>query len=112
MYSPSLYFGEWTTGTVTHTDKIGDSTTIRRASGFDVSTSMPNGATRRLQVVSPFAARVRPVGPFGLAIANLGYGGIAGMTINVIPAPEPGAITMLSIGSIALSRVRRFSAGR
>jgi len=104
-------FGEWTTGAVTHTDRVGDFTTVRKAAGFDISTATVHGATRRLQVVSPFSARIQPLGPFGLPVPALGFGGIASMTINVIPAPEPGAITMLSIGSIALLRVRRLAAG-
>ena len=96
-------FGEWTTGSVTHTDKVGDFTTIRKASGFDTAlTADPNGATRRLQVVAPWAATIRPVGPFGLPIPNLGFGGIASMTVDVIPAPEPGTIAMLGFGVMGL----------
>ena len=96
-------FGEWTTGSVTHTDKVGDFTTIRRASGSDSALSAdPNNATRRLQVVAPWAATIRPVGPFGLPIPNLGFGGIASLTVDVIPAPEPGTIAMLGFGVMGL----------
>jgi len=81
------YF-EWTTGAVTHTDKIGDFSTIRKASGYDIAVAPSTavaGETRRIQLVSPWSATVRPIGPFGLPVANLGYGGIAVLTLNVIP---------------------------
>ncbi len=98
-------FGEWTTGAVTHTDKVGDFTTIRKASGFDVAVNTSTavgGETRRLQVVSPWAATIRPVGPFGLPVPALGFGGIASMTLNIIPAPEPGTLAMLGFGVLGL----------
>ncbi|MCR9095464.1 MAG: PEP-CTERM sorting domain-containing protein [bacterium] len=105
-------FGEWTTGMVTHTDMVGDFTTIRMATGFDrvpATTGTADdaraanaGATRRLQVVSPWAATIRPVGPFGLPVPNLGFGGIASMQVDIIPAPEPGTIAMLGFGALGL----------
>lgn len=98
-------FGEWTTGAVTHTDQVGDFTTIRKAAGFDVSVttaSAVGGETRRLQVVSPWSATIRPVGPFGLPVPALGFGGIASMTLNIIPAPEPGTLAMLGFGVLGL----------
>jgi len=98
-------FGEWTTGAVTHTDKVGDFTTIRKAAGFDVAVATGTavgGETRRLQVVSPWAATIRPVGPFGLPVPTLGFGGIASMTLNIIPAPEPGTLAMLGFGVLGL----------
>jgi len=98
-------FGEWTTGAVTHTDKVGDFTTIRKASGFDIvpagGTQISN-ETRRLQVVAPWSATIHPIGVYGLPIPNLGFGGIASMTVNVIPAPEPGTIAMLGFGVMGL----------
>ena len=102
----SGFFGEWTTGKVTHTDRIGDFITIRKASGFDIvpaaSTQISN-ETRRLQVVTPWAATIRPIGPFGLPIPSLGFGGIALMTVNVIPTPEPGMIGTLLAGIAGLA---------
>lgn len=105
-------FGEWTTGMVTHTDMVGDFTTIRSATGFDrVPTTAGTaddaraanaGATRRLQVVSPWAANIRAVGPFGLPVPTLGFGGIASMQVDIIPAPEPGTIAMLGFGALGL----------
>jgi hypothetical protein len=99
-------FGEWTTGAVTHTDKVGDFTTIRKAAGFDVPVTAGSALaneTRRLQVVSPWSATIRPVGPFGLPVPALGFGGIAQLTLNVIPAPEPGSLAMLGVGALALA---------
>jgi len=101
----SGFFGEWTTGRVTHTDKRPDFSTIRRASGFDIvptGTTKISQETRRLQVVTPWAARVQPVGPFGLPVPTLGFGGIAALTVNIIPAPEPSMLVLTSIGSLAL----------
>jgi len=98
-------FGEWTTGAVTHTDMVGDFTTVRKASGYDIApagmTQITN-ETRRLQVVAPWAATIKPVGAFGLPIPNLGFGGIASLTVNVIQAPEPGTIAMLGFGVMGL----------
>jgi len=82
---------EWTTGAVTHTDRAGDFTTIRRAQGFDIAVAPSTaiaGETRRIQVVSPWSASVRSIGPFGLPFLNEGHGGVAVLTINVIPLLE------------------------
>ena len=98
-------FGEWTTGKVTHTDQVGDFRTVRIASGTDVAVvpSAGNGfASRRLQVVSPWSAVIRTVGPFGVPLPVLGFGGTARMDINIIPAPEPGTIAMLGFGVMGL----------
>jgi len=84
------YF-EWTTGAVTHTDKVGDFSTIRKASGYDIAVAPSTavaGETRRIQLVSPWSATVRPIGPFGLPVGLLGYGGVAVLTLNVIPLLE------------------------
>lgn len=99
-------FGEWTTGAVTYVDdKVGDFTTVRQASGFDVAVtpgSAIGGETRRLQVVAPWGATIRTVGPFGLPLSQLGFGGIAQLDVRVIPAPEPGTIAMLGFGVAGL----------
>ncbi len=98
-------FFEWTTGAVTHTDKVGDFTTIRKASGFDVAVGTASsvaGETRRLQVVSPWAATIRPVGAFGLPIPDLGFGGLSILSIDIIPVPEPRSLSMLGFGVAGL----------
>ncbi len=98
-------FGEWTTGAVTHTDQVGDFRTVRKAAGFDqaVAPTAGNGfASRRLQVVSPWAAVIRTVGSFGVPLQVLGFGGTARMELNIIPAPEPGTIAMLGFGVMGL----------
>jgi len=65
---------------------------------------------RRIQIGINFSSPWHQPGTYGLPIPTLGYGDTASMTINIIPAPKAGAITMLSIGSIALLRVRRIAA--
>lgn len=98
-------FGEWTTGAVTHTDQEGDFRTVRKASGTDIALTPTAGngfATRRLQVVSPWAATIRTVGGFGVPLPSLSFGGIASLTVNVIPAPEPGTLAMLGFGVMGL----------
>ena len=95
-------FGEWTTGMVTHTDRVGDFTTIRATTGFDVATTGPNGTTRKLQLVTPWGASIRAIGPFGLPLPDLGFGGIGKLNINIIPVPEPGTLAMLGFGVAGL----------
>lgn len=105
IISPVAFTGafyEWTTGAVTHTDRGGDFVTIRKASGFDVATAGPNGTTRRLQLVAPWAATIRPVGPFGLPVPELAFGGLSILSLNVIPVPEPGTLAMLGFGIAGL----------
>lgn len=98
-------FGKWTTGSVTHTDQVGDFRTVRKDSGTDIALSGGTavaGATRRLQVVAPWSAVIRTVGPFGVPLPVTGFGGIAKLTVDVIPAPEPGTIAMLGFGVMGL----------
>jgi len=79
---------EWTTGAVTHTNMYGDFTTIQRASGYDIAVAPSTavaGETRRIQVVSPWSASVEPVGPFGFPVRDTHVGGVAVLTLNVIP---------------------------
>ena len=92
-------FFEWTTGTARHSDMVGDFVTNRSAMGQDVAVvGGPNGTTRRLQLVSPWSASIKLVGPFGLPIPQLGFGGLAVLKLNIQPAPEPGLIAMLGVG--------------
>jgi hypothetical protein len=97
-------FGQWTTGGVTHTDQVGDFRTVRQTSGSDTALApgTNNGATRRLQVVAPWSATIRTVGVFGVPLPVLGFGGISKLTVDVIPAPEPGTIAMLGFGVMGL----------
>jgi hypothetical protein len=102
-------FMEWTTGAATWTDMIGDFYTIRKASGSDVAVAASTavgGETRRLQVVSPWGATIRAVGPFGLPVPTLGFGGMSIMSLNVIPVPEPGTLAMLGFGIAGLVGLR------
>lgn len=92
-------FFEWTTGTARHSDMVGDFVTNRSAMGQDIAVvGGPNGTTRRLQLVSPWSASIKRVGPFGLPIPQLGFGGLAVLKLNIQPAPEPGLIAMLGVG--------------
>lgn len=97
-------FFEWTTGTARHSDMVGDFVTNRSAMGQDVAVvGGPAGTTRRLQLVSPWSASIKLVGPFGLPIPQLGFGGLAVLRLNIQPAPEPGLIAMLGIGVVGIA---------
>ncbi|GEM_PF-2587433 len=102
-------FGKWTTGSVTHTDQVGDFRTVRKAAGFDTAVATAPGATRRLQVVAPWSATIKTVGAFGVPLPQLGFGGISQLNIEIIPSPEPGTIAMLGFGVMGLVGL---SAGR
>ena len=114
-------FQKWTTGMVQHTDMSGQFTTIRAAAGFDTMgltpITAPNGTTRRLQLVTPWSAAIqkRGDGPFAAIIGGLpdfGFGGIAVLSLDITPAPEPGMLSMLGAGAIGLlgvSAIRRRS---
>lgn len=109
-------FFEWTTGMVQHTDMLGDFITIRTATGFDDTSpaTAPFGTTRKLQLVSPWSASIKPVGPFGLPVPQLAFGGVAVLTLDITPAPEPGTVAMVGLGALGLAglvRMRR-SSGR
>jgi hypothetical protein len=99
---------EWTTGSVTHTDMIGDFTTIRTAMGFDTPGAGVGGATRHLQLVTPWAASIETVGNFGLSalLPVLGFGGIGQLDLHIIPVPEPGTLAMLGFGVAGLVGLR------
>lgn len=106
-------FFAWTTGRVRITDRLGDFTTVRSATGFDVAATGPAGTTRRLQVVSPFSASVEPRGVFGFPVPGTAISGLAVLTLNVIPAPEPLMIASLGTGVVGLGLlVRRRSRKR
>lgn len=117
MISPVNFIGafhEWTTGVARHSDMVGDFVTDRTAMGFDIAPApgtAPYGTTRRLQLVSPWAASIELVGPFGIGalVRPLGFGGLAVLQLDITPAPEPGAIAMLGLGvaGIAALGVRR-----
>lgn len=97
-------FFEWTTGTARHSDMVGDFVTNRTAMGQDIAVvGGPNGTTRRLQLVSPWSASIKLVGPFALPIPQLGFGGLAVLRLNIQPAPEPTAIAMLGAGLLGVA---------
>jgi PEP-CTERM motif len=100
-------FFQWTTGQVRHTDMVGDFVTMRTAMGFDDTSLTPGtapfGTTRKLQLVSPWSASIKRVGPFGLPVPQLGFGGLAVLNLDITPAPEPGAVAMLGIGALGLA---------
>jgi len=52
--------------------------------------------------VAPWAATIRAVGPFGLPVPTLSFGGTAELDLRVIPAPEPGSLAMLGVGVLGL----------
>jgi len=72
--------------------------------------AVPYSGGGGIQIGINFSSPWHQPGTYGLRIPTLGYGASASMTIDIIPAPEAGAITMLSIGSIALLGVRRIAA--
>ncbi len=108
-----LYNYAWTTGAVTHSDSAGDFRTVRKAQGYDVAVAPSTaiaGETRRIQLVTPWSASIKSVGNFGVPIPSLGFGGVAVLTIDVIPAPEPvlaGGLGASSLALAALARRRR-----
>lgn len=109
-------FHKWTTGMVAHTDMSGSYTTVRAATGHDwtavqfPTTVVPNpafGTTRKLQLVSPWSASIkkRGTGPFAGSLATLpdfGFGGLAILTLDIAPVPEPGMLSALGFGVIGL----------
>ncbi|MFK7896417.1 MAG: PEP-CTERM sorting domain-containing protein [Myxococcota bacterium] len=113
LQSPAQFDGaffEWTTGMVQHTDMVGDFVTERTATGFDLAVTPagtpatdPNQTTRRLQLVSPWSASIALKGPFGFPVPDLGFGGLAVLTLDITPAPEPGTIAMLGFGVAGLA---------
>lgn len=100
-----------TTGTVKHTDMVGDYITSREAVGHDLTglTAQPDGATRRLQTVTPWSATIRGVGPFPIKnfVPQLGFGGLGMTQLDIQPAPEPGAMVALGLGVMTLVGLRR-----
>ena len=105
--------GEMTTGMVTRTDMVGDYTTIRGASGADTTgLATAGGATRKLQMVTPWSANIGGIGHFGLFPLPLGFGGVQLIDLDIIPmpVPEPGVLLSLGAGAIAMlgmARARR-----
>jgi len=110
-------FHKWTTGMVQHTDMSAEYTTIRTATGHDwttaqfpttVSTNPAFGTTRKLQLVSPWSASIKKRGdnPFFAGtlapLPDFGFGGLAILTLDLAPVPEPGALAMLGVGALGL----------
>lgn len=104
--SPVHYVGaffEWTTGAVGYTDTIGSFKTNRSAMGFDSAVvDGPSGTTRRLQLVSPFAAAIKLTGPFGLPISGSAYGGVAVLDLKIAPAPEASLGSTFAVGALGM----------
>lgn len=108
-------FQKWTTGMVQHTDTDGDYTTVRAATGHDWTTaeftangtSAPQGTTRKLQLVTPWSASIAKRGdrPWAGLLADLpdfGFGGLAILTLDITPVPEPGTASLLGFGALGL----------
>ncbi len=108
-------FQKWTTGAVRHTDMSGMYTTDRAATGHDWTTAQfasnattaMFGTTRKLQLVTPWSASIRKrgTGPFAIALAAppaCGFGGLAILTLDITPVPEPGTLSMLGFGAMGL----------
>ena len=102
----------WTTGNVRISDLDGIFETIRSASGFDVAATGAAGTTRRIQLVSPFSSSFRPFGLWGLPVPRDMVSGVAILTLNVIPVPEPSGFASLVLGVGMLFLARRRSASR
>jgi len=106
---------QYTTGTVFHQDSVGDYITSRGTTGFDnTALAGAGGTTRQIQLVSPWSATIRGVGPFGLnaVVPQLGFGGMGKITLDIQPAPEPGAMLSLGFGTLALLGIRRIRRNR
>lgn len=109
-------FQKWTTGMARHTDMSGMYTTVRAATGHDWTTAefaanattAPNGTTRKLQLVTPWSASIQKRGdnPDNVInfqfTPNFGFGGLAVLTLDIIPVPEPGTLSMLGFGAAGL----------
>ena len=105
-----LYNYVWATGAVTHSDAFGDFRTVRKAQGYDIAVAPSTaiaGENRRLQLVSPWSATIRPVGVFGIPLPQLVFGGVAILKADVIPSPEPATGLGLVTSALALAAVAR-----
>lgn len=110
LQSPAQFDGaffEWTTGMVQHTDAAGDFPTARTATGYDrdganLTGSLPLGTTRQLQLVSPWSASIALTGIFAFPVPDLGFGGLAELTLDIIPSPEPGSMALIGFGVAGL----------
>jgi PEP-CTERM motif len=114
---------KWTTGMVQHTDMSGMYVTQRTATGHDWTsgqfasntTTAPDGTTRKLQLVTPWSSVIKKRGtaPWAVQFAitpDLGFGGLAVLTLDIQHVPEPGTLAMLGFGAtglVGLARLRR-----
>ena len=118
LTTPGLFkgiFQKWTTGRVFHMDISGMYVTDRTATGHDwttgqfasMGTSAPAGTTRKLQLVTPWSASIqqdltRPWAGLIASLPDFGFGGVAVLSLDLQPAPEPGALSMLAFGAAGL----------
>jgi len=110
-----------TTGTVKHTDAVGDYITERTATGFDLTnggaplSGATDGTTRRLQHVAPWSAVIRGIGLFPIKDTpglTLGFGGLGQTELDIKPVPEPGSMLALGFGAVALFALKRARGNR